>query len=159
MFKLKIIANYKIHGNTPLWNKPVLHSRYCNKIRKRKMQNILLWIIYFYWIIPFILCCLLTGCKKHFIMHTDCSRDNDTQTKSGENVSIVRLQWQGKPNLSPWCLTNFCEGNLIQILMRKKKKNCITWPEKKVLPLYSTGSNGLPLAKIARPFKCRTQET
>lgn len=86
------------------------------------MQSILLWMIYFYWIIPFILCCLLTGCKKHFIMHTDCSRDNQTQTKSRENVSIVRLQWQGKPNLSPWCLTNFCEGNLIQILMTKTKK-------------------------------------
>ena len=32
------------------------------------------------------------------------------------------------------------------------KNSCTTCPGTKVLPLYSTGSNGLPLAKIARPF-------
>jgi hypothetical protein len=34
---------------------------------------------------------VLTGCQEHLITHADCTRDDQTQTKSGKNVSIVGL--------------------------------------------------------------------
>lgn len=46
---------------------------------------------------------------------------------------------------------------LLELINAEKQETCMykfrTWPGTNTFPLYSTGSNGLPLAKIARP--CR----
>lgn len=87
----------------------------------------------------------LTGSQEHIIVNTDCPRNYQSQTKSRKYVSIVGLN-QGKVKFSIILLVIM---NISEIKRLQNK----TWPGTCSFPLYSAGSNGLPLAKIARPWR------
>lgn len=80
-------------------------------------------------------------------MNSDGTRDYQAKTKAREDVCIICLKKETKK----WSTFSHVKHNVYSIIQSLVR----TCPDVKVFPSYSMGSNGLPLAKIARPWKLK----